>query len=263
MLKFNPKLLLILLLVFGFVQNNAQEPTPRGSLEVSGRIKIGKNQEKLTRKRFFLLRGGLEKNKTLIEKLKAAEIVSRDCYYTQMKASSQYICWLQAETCESPYCRAITDSDIQTVPEFLTAYQKGLRQFGRRRPEIAQKWLTTNLEPKLRDGYYQRLKVLLKNLLSGIKPLQSSMTDTVTVKAIFIDIPLDLTGEGDKKKKEETFLVSNILPFEIGDKSYIWACEVDIGANKTEKLRLEDKSKKGCEVIIKDLQVCKTEECKK
>lgn len=267
MLKFIPKLLLLVLLIFSFFLTNAQEPLPRGSLEVSGRIRIGKTQEKLQRKRFYLLPGGLEENKNLIEKLKTAEIISRDCYYSQMQASPQYICWLKEENCESPYCRTISDSDIENVPEFKTAFQKGLRQFGGRRPEIAQKWLTTNLNSKLRDGYYQRQKTLLDSLLSGIKPLQSSMTDSVTVKAIFIDIPLNLTGAGGEKKEAETFLVSNILPFEIGDKSYIWACEIEISADKTAKMRLEvpddGKTVKGCEVIIKDLPVCKTEGCKK
>jgi hypothetical protein len=267
MLKFISKLLLTLLLAFSIFLINAQEPLPRGSLEVSGRIRIEKKSEKLKRKRFYIFRGGLEENKNLIERLKSAEIVSRDCYYSQMKASPQYICWLQQENCESPYCRSISDSDIETVPEFKAAFQKGLGQFGKSRPEIAQKWLTTNLNPNLRDRYYKRLKTLLDKLLNGEKPLQSSMTDSVTVKAIFIDIPLNLTGVGGEQKETETFLVSNILPFEIGEKSYIWACEIEISNKKTAKMRLDvpdgDKPVKGCEVIVKDLPVCKTEDCKK
>lgn len=245
----------------------AQDKPPAGSLEVSGRIRIGKQTVKLQRKRFYLLRGDLEENKNLIEKLKAAEIVSRDCYYSRMQASPEFICWLKAENCESPYCRAISNKDIETVPEFRIAYQKGLRQFGRRRSSIAQNWLTTNLTPKLRDGYYQRQKTLLDDLLDGIKPLQSSMTDSVSVKALFIDIPLNLIETDGKKKEAETFLVSNILPLEIDDKSYIWACEVEISADKQEKLNLkvpnDDKEIKGCEIVVKDLPVCKTEGCKK
>jgi hypothetical protein len=89
------------------------------------------------------------------------------------------------------------------------------------------------------------------------------MTDSVTVKAIFVDIPLNLLGG----KKDETFLVSNLLPLEVGDKSYIWACETGIGADKLAKLVLkvpeDGKAVKGCEVIVKDLPVCKTENCQK
>lgn len=266
MLNFSRKLGIIIILSFGCGLIVAQEPIPLGSLEVSGRVSIGKERVKLQRKRFHLIRGGLEENKNLIEKLKTTEIVSRDCFYSQMKASPQFICWLKTENCESPYCREITDTDIDNVPEFKTAYQKGLRQFGRR-SSIAQNWLTTNLQPNLRDGYYQQQKSLLRNLLNETKPLQSAMTDSVSVKAIFIDIPLNLTKSSGQKQESETFLISNILPFEIGDKSYIWACEVDIGTEKTARLSLkvpgEDKEIKGCEVIVKDLQVCKTEDCAK
>lgn len=261
MFDFLKKLFLVAFLAFGFGLTAAQTPSPSGLLEVSGRVKIGGKLEKLERKRFYLLRGGLAENKNLIEKLKTAELVSRDCFYSQINASPQFICWLKEENCESPYCRAVEKPEIETVPEFKAAYQKGLKQFGNR-PAIAQKWLTTNLAPPFREGFYLKQKSLLANLLSGIKPLQSAMTDSVTVKAIFIDIPLNLNN-----KKEETFLVSNLLPLEVGDKSYIWACETSIGADKLEKLVLKvpegDKPIKGCEVIIKDLPVCKTENCEK
>ncbi len=261
MFKFSRKIIFIALLAFGFCFVNAQKPP--GSLEVSGRVKIEGKLEKLQRKRFFLLRGGLVENKNLIEKLKTAEIVSRDCFYSQLDASDEFICWLKKENCESPYCREIEKSDIESVPEFRTAFQKGLRQFGRSRAAIAEKWLTINLAPPFREGFYLKQKFLLENLLSGVKPLQSAITDSVSVKAIFIDIPLNLSGE----KKAETLLVSNILPLEIGDKSYIWACEIEIGADKLEKLVLKvpesGKTVRGCEVIVKDLPVCKTKGCKK
>lgn len=267
MLKITCKLWLFFFLSIGCWLIYAQEKPPLGSLEVSGRVKIGKKQEKLQRKRFYLLRGGLKDNKTLIERLKASEIVSRDCYYSQMQASPEFICWLKEENCESPYCRQITDTDIKKVPEFQTAFQKGLRQFGRRRPLIAQRWLTTNLSSRLRDGYYQRQKLLLKDLLAGVEPVQSTMTDSVSVSAIFIDIPLNLGETGGKKKEAETFLVSNILPFEIGDKSYVWACEIGISSKKTAKMRLDVPTDKNpsddCVVIVKDLPVCKTEGCQK
>ncbi len=267
MLKISKILLFTVILSFGCSVIIAQETQTLGSLEVSGRVKIGKKSVKLKRKRFYLFSGGLKENKALIDELKVSEPISRDCYYSQIKASPQFMCWLKEEDCESPYCRAITQEDIGYVPEFQRAYQKGLRQFGRRRSTIARTWLTTNLSPRLRDGFYQRQKFLLSNLLSYAYPIQSAMTDTVSVKAIFIDIPLNLVNDKGKAKKSDTLLISNLLPVEVGDKSYLWACEVKIRADKTAKLSLKiPKGKKpirGCEIIIKDLPVCKTESCTK
>ncbi|HQZ95583.1 MAG TPA: hypothetical protein PLP21_04650 [Pyrinomonadaceae bacterium] len=247
---------LVLLIPSGTVAVAAQSA---GSLEVSGRVKIGGKVEKLTRKRFYLFRGGLEANKTLVEKLKAASVTSRDCFYCAQKASPEFIAWLKAEECESPYCRAITVDDTKKVPEFLAAYDKGLKQF-RNKPAIAQQWLTTNLSPNLRDGFYKQQKASISTILGTVKPLQSSMTDSVSVKAIFIDIPVS-----SGSKPTETFLVSNIIPLEFGGKSYLWACEVEIGSAKKVTLALQvpeaGKTIKKCEVIVKDLPACAAGVC--
>jgi hypothetical protein len=242
---------LLSLLAFLAVPVTAQN---LGSLEVAGRVKIGTKTELLKRKRFYLFRGGLEANKTLIDKIKAADAASRDCFYCQTKASPEFINWLKAEDCESPYCRDVTTEDIAKVPEFQAAYQKGMGQF-RNKPAVAQKWVTTNLAPNLRDSYYRQRKSLIDSLLAGIKPEQSSMTDSVSVKAIFIDIPLK-PGEA-----AETFLISNLLPIEIGGKGYVWACEVEIGTGKKASLPLKVPGSKKCEVIVKDLPVCVAGTC--
>ena len=256
MLIFRALLLIILLAPVGTIRFSAQS---LGSLEVTGRIKIGTKTEKIKRKRFYLFRGGLETNKALIDRLRAANVTSRDCFYCQMKASPEYVAWLRAGDCESPYCREITTDDIAKVPEFQAAYQKGLRQF-RGKPAIAQKWLTTNLTPNLRDGFYRQRKATTETLLDGLKPLQSAMTDSVSVRAVFIDIALK-TGS----KPTETFLISNLLPVEIGDKSYVWACEVEIGSTKKVALPLQvpepNKTVKRCEVIVRDLPVCTAGTC--
>ena len=237
----------------------AQIVQPLGSLEVSGRVKIDGKQEKLSRKRFYLIRGGLAENKALVDRLGTAHIESRDCFYSRVEASPEFICWLRAENCESPYCRDISAEDIERVPEFLTAYQKGMIQF-RKRGAFAIDWLTTKLPPVLSSGYYRMRRSHTDTLLGDIKPLQSSMTDSVTVKSIFIDIPL-VNGTGEK------FLVTNILPIEFGGKSYLWACEVEIGAAKPASLRLlvpeGGKPVKNCEVWVKELPVCTTEACNK
>lgn len=255
MFKFFPQLSLLLLLSSGCLVVGAQEKPPLGSLEVAGRVTIDGSVRTLKRKRFYLFRGGLEGNKELVEKLKNTDVVSRDCFYCRTGASPQFIGWLNAPglDCESPYCREITTDDIAGVPEFQTAFQKSLRQFGNR-PEIARTWLTTNLPPGLRDGFYRQRKSLLDDLLGNTKPLQSSMTDSVSVKAIFIDIPLNLGG-----KKSEKFFVSNLLPIEIRDKSYLWICQIDVGAVKKEVLQLG--LAKNCEMIVKKLPVCTAEKC--
>ena len=239
---------------------SAQQAVPLGAVEVSSRVKIDGKVEKLTRKRFYLLKGDLAANKELLSRIRSAEIVSRDCYYSRAQASPEFICWLQTENCESPYCRKILAPDIERVPEFKAAYQKGLTLFGRK-PDVARDWLTTNLSPVLTGGYYREHETLLEKLLMGMKPLQSSMTDSVTVKSIFIDIPLDTSGG----KTKDSFTVSNILPIEFGGKSYVWSCQLDVSPDKPAKLNLQvpdaGKTIKNCEVVVKELAVCKAGEC--
>lgn len=233
-----------------------------GSLEVSGRVKIGGKVEKLARKRFYLFRGGLETNKAFVEKIRSAVVVSRDCFYCEQKASSEFMAWLRAEDCESPYCRSITADDAKNVPEFQAAYQKGMRQF-RNKPAVAQQWLTTLLAPNLRDGFYRQRKTSVDLALANTKPLQSSMTDSVSVRAIFIDIPI--LGAATGGKTTETFLISNVIPLEFAGKSYLWACEVEIGPSKKVTLALQvpepGKTVRKCEVVVKDLPVCTTGVC--
>jgi hypothetical protein len=234
----------------------------RGSLEVSGRVQIGKERVALKRKRFFLFRGGLAANKALVEKIRSSEYMSRDCYYCREKASAEFLAWLKAEDCETPYCRQINEADIAKVPEFQAAHRKGLIQFRNRR-DVALKWLTTNLTPNLRDGFYRQQRSAIDSILAQWRPLQSSMTDSVSVKAIFIDVPVQLAAG----KTTETFLVSNLVPTEHGGKGYLWACEVEVGTAKraTLILRVPEPGKQvpRCEVVVKDLPACSPASCPK
>lgn len=236
----------------------AQPPAVTGSLRFIGQFNNAGKIEKLTRKRFYLFRGGLQENKVLLDRIRAAEIVSRNCYYNRLQASPQFICWLQTENCESPFCRKIEMPDIELVPEFKAAYEKGLVKFGRK-PDIARDWLTTNLPPIFTGGYYLEKETLVQKLLADIKPVQSSMTGSLAVEAIYVDIPVNVPAG----KKGETFMLSNILPIEIGGKSYVWSCQVDIPPDKRATLRLPDagKTKKDCQVVVKDLTVCKAGDC--
>jgi hypothetical protein len=228
-----------------------------GHIEVKGNL-IGTKGKELERKRFYLFRGGLAENKTLIEKLKAADFPSRDCYFCQKHASAELMAWLKAWNCESPYCREITTDDIARVPEFQAAYQKGLKQF-RDKPILAQKWLTTNLEPSILDGFYQQRKSLIKTLLDNLHPVEWAVADGDSV-ARFVDIPLKA------EETAETFLISNVVPIEVGEKSYIWACDVEISSDGSDPLILKvpvnNKPVKQCEVIVKDLPVCNAASCK-
>ncbi len=233
-----------------------------GALDVQAKTVKINGKSILVRKRLYLFKGGLKDNKELIGRLRTAEVKSRDCFYTQMKASPQYICWLQAENCESPFCRTVATADIPRVPEFQAAYNAGLTKF-RGLKSVADDWILTNMPAPLVSGFFENRRALTTSLLGSLKPVQSTMTDSVTIKAIFIDIPVTLPAG----KKTETFLVSNIQPLEFGNKSYVWACEVEIGTEKkSSPLNLvtpdANKPQKNCEVIIRDLQVCKTESCK-
>ncbi|HEX3101644.1 MAG TPA: hypothetical protein VHQ01_07630 [Pyrinomonadaceae bacterium] len=231
-----------------------------GSLDVQGKaLKIDGKSGAVSRKRFYLFKGGLKDNQDLIARLRTAEIKSRDCFYTQMKASPQYICWLQAENCESPFCRTVATADIPKVPEFQAAYNAGLTKF-RGLKTVADDWILTNMPAPLVSGFFDDRRALTTSLLGGLKPVQSTMTDSVTIKAIFIDLAIaPPTG-----KKTDTFLLSNIQPLEFGTKSYVWACEVEVGTEKKAVFNLPDPTKppKTCEVVIRDLPVCKTESCK-
>ena len=252
---------LLLVVLFTSVGSVFSDAQTLGSVEVSGRVKIGGKQEKLSRKRFYLIKGGLKDNIDLVTRLRSAKINSRDCFYTQMQASPQFICWLQAENCESPFCRTVATDDINRVPEFQASYKKGLTQF-KGLTNIAHDWILTNMPPTLTSGFFRERRTLTDNLLGTIKPLQSSMTDSVTVKAIFMDVPVAAT----ESKKTQTYLISNILPIEFGVKSYLWACEIEVGTEKRAVVNLlvpePGKTVKNCEVFVNDLQVCKTESCK-
>jgi hypothetical protein len=238
----------------------AQTPPPTGVLEINGRVKIDGKQERLKRKRFYLFRGGLAANRTLVERIRAADFVSRDCFYCRMKTSVEFRAWLKAEDCESPFCRKITAEDAARVPEFKAAVEKGNRQFVKK-PALSIDWLTTNLDPALRDGFYLERRKSIDAVLAGMKPIMSGMTDSVSVKAVFIDIPV----APPSGKSTETFLISNIAPFEIAGKRYTWACEVEIGADKkaVRSLPIPEPGKRAdrCEVFISDVPVCDGQSC--
>src|SRR5205814_997122 len=131
---------------FSFIAHTQQpEYPPRGVLRLKVRYKSGDVTKDLPRKRFFMIIGSLDENKSLIEQIKTQPPMTRECYYRSKGASEALIKWLQQSDCDSVYCRQIEEkyvSGSEAVPEFRTAYEQALRDF--KSPEIARQWLTNN-----------------------------------------------------------------------------------------------------------------------
>jgi hypothetical protein len=253
MSKLSLVLAIALAALVGVVNGHAQAPA-KSSLIVKTKMTIGGKKIDLSRKRFYLFRGGLDTNKALADRIKAAAYTSRDCFYCSKKASPEYIAWLRVGDCESPYCRDITADDVVKIPEFKAAYQKSLATY--KKPDIAQKWVTTNILPDLRDGYYLQRKKLADTILGGTQPLATVMTDASSQQAIFID--LMLSGASEK------FVLSNVIPYEINGKAYTWVCEITVKpAANSFILPPSDASAhvKTCDVVVKDLPNCANGSC--
>lgn len=243
-----------------------------------------------------------------LEEMEKENVLSRDCYYADLrrkgnKITDQYICWLKKDDCESPYCREIkTEQEVLTVPEFAAAYREGLREY--RQSALALKWLTTNLrDDYIRNGFYVKQKSILKSLVAFAR--DSSLKATQTKKGIvcetaqrkkdpacenggfqsimtdrrgngfFLDIdvvpPQNVEKDADPKKKKkeaETYLVSNLAPIVLGNKSFIWTCEVEVDVNNPQAQfnlnTLIKSKKKKCEVVEKPQpEVCNLPDCVK
>ena len=250
-------LALLLALVTGSVPTDAQTTQSEGSIVVKGLLVKAKDRTRkpLARKRFYLFPGGLADNQPLIDRIKAAELASRDCFYVALKASPCFLAWLREENCESPFCRVIKREDIGSVPEFEAAYNKGLPLYARK-SDVALGWLLNNMPDDLVSGYYRHHKSVLDKVLAGTRPIQSTMTTSTAAEATFVGLPASETGT--------TYLVSNLLPVEVDDKSYVWACEVEVQRNKIAVIPLQpDSRRKNCIFISYAVRSCTTETCEK
>ncbi|MFN2531007.1 MAG: hypothetical protein ABR555_06900 [Pyrinomonadaceae bacterium] len=233
----------------------AQSPGPNtGVLRLRVRVKTGATTKGLARKRFYLIRGSLEQNQTLITAIDQREFVSRDCYYHAAGASRALIDWLKENDCESVYCREIDMEAVtgpKAVPEFASAFAVGEKQFSD--PQLARKWLTTNIPEKLREGFYKQRQVSLQALITQVEQLSgtrvlSGMTDR-NGTAYFTDL------------EPGAYVLSNLLPTEIGDTAVSWNCEVQVKVSDlaTEKpyqvSNRKDKNVK-CAGVERPLPVC-------
>jgi hypothetical protein len=223
-----PRLCGLLLLASLAFAGMAQAPgsTPsgaRGVIRLKVKLKVGETTKGLSRKRFFLIKGTLEDNKALFQKIGQRPVLTRDCYYRNIGASEAFIRWLKENDCESVYCREVEDKDINgagAVPEFQHAVAVGEKEFLSR--DRAREWLTVNLPDELRSGFYKRqqqdLQALLKQAedISKVK-VMSVMTDR-NGTAYFTDVE-----PGD-------YVISNIIPTEVSENTELWNCEIKVKA---------------------------------
>ncbi len=257
------QIIVVLACLFAWQTVSAQTTqVTTGTLSVTARPKILGKQQALKQKRFYLFQGGREANKILIERLRAAKFTSRNCFYCKLNASPKFMDWLNEDggNCDSPYCRPITTEDIEKVPEFQSAFQKGKTssQF-RRKQSLAETWLPTNLDQTFAHGLYDQRKQIVDDILKSLPEfLQSSMTDNTNAPtANFINIPLGSSTDGK-------VVLINLVPIEIGEKSYAWACELDL--TKTKRVLIPDypldaNKVKNCDVIAWDLPACNAGTC--
>lgn len=204
-------LLLLLTAASGLTQ------TPPGVLRIRVRVKADNTAplRGLPRKRFFLVPGTLEQNRALLDAIERQPLVTRDCYYRKLGASQALIEWLKTSDCESVYCREVEQEFIagpKAVPEFATAFAASQKEFGG--DETARKWVTTNLDPNIRDGFYRDRQNAISTLLKQSAAL-SVMTDR-NGTAYFTDL-----GPG-------TYVLSNVIPAEVGQTVVTWNCEVQV-----------------------------------
>ncbi len=281
-----PVVVLLTCLVAAFGQNPAPAPVvePKiGSVKFTAQVDINGKTEKLDRKRFYLVRGNRQQHAELLKQVGETPVTSRDCYYAGLrrngrKISDDLFCWLKNNDCETPYCREVkTKEEALAIPEFATAYNQGIREYGR--SVLALKWLTTNLPDDIRDGFYRQQKPIMRQLIElarnygqeatqakkgSARPgegYQSIMTDRLG-NAHFLDVDI-VPPEG---KKTETYLITNLMPIVFGDTGYVWTCEVEFDPSKPlNKVVLKNAiGNKKCDVVTKKLtEVCTLPDCSK
>lgn len=190
--------------------------TPNGVLRIRVRVKADDSAplRGLARKRFFLIPGTLEQNRALIDAIASQPLVTRDCFYRKLGASPALIDWLKTGDCESVYCREVEQQFIASVPEFATAFAASQKEFGG--DDTARKWVTTNLDANIRDGFYRdRQKAISALLKQSAAPVLSVITDR-NGTGFFSDL-----GPG-------TYVLSNLIPTELGQTAVTWNCEVQV-----------------------------------
>ena len=226
-------LLACLAIMAGGQTQTAPPSRARGVVRLRVRVKVDDSSKRpigLSRKRFFLIKGSLDDNKSLLQSIEQRAVVSRDCYYRAIGASEELINWLKQSDCESIYCREVETKDVEgaaAVPEFQHAIAAGEKEFGSR--DLARKWLAVNLSDELRSGFYKRQQADLQTFLKQAEEIS---------KAKVMSVMTDRNGTAYFTDVEPgIYIISNVLPTEVGDRATFWSCEVRVkpGDLATEK----------------------------
>jgi hypothetical protein len=216
---------------------NAAPEDPTGVIKLLVRLKVGDSLKSAPRKRFFLIKGTLAQNTATIASIQQRPLTSRECYYRSIGASEGLIDWLREGDCESVFCRTIDQKFTEgaaAVREFAQAVTDGASKkeffFDR---EIARNWLVVNLPPKIRNGFYDEQQSYVRASVTQAQQtsqaaVMSVMTDSKG-SAYFTDVPAPPKKENDNTKY--AYVISNIVPAEIGGRSVIWNCQIELSAD--------------------------------
>jgi hypothetical protein len=248
-----------LLFPFYFFLKTANTQTPsasRGVIRLKVKYKTGDVTKELPRKRFFLIKGSLADNKSLIEKIKQIDVMSRECYYRSHGASEALINWLKENNCDSIYCREIEEKYLtgsEAVPEFQAAYNQGVREF--KTPELGRRWLTVNLPAEISEGFYKSKQEIIDALIK-----QSEDATNTKVMSVMTD----RKGTAYLTDIEPgTYTITNLVGSEIAKTSILWACEKEVKAvdlalamRRPFTLSNENDAKVKCEIVERPLPVC-------
>jgi hypothetical protein len=237
---------------------HTQSPA-HGVVRLKVRYKSSNATKDLPRKRFFLIKGSLEQNRELIDRIKQTSLPSRECYYRGRHASPALIKWLADNDCASAYCRLIEEKYLtgtEAVPEFQAAYEQARREL--KNDERARRWLTNYLSPEIRSGFYDEKQKAIQ-VLTGFAET-STRTGVMSVMT-------DRKGTAYFTNIEPgVYTISNLVASETEKTSILWLCEreikaVDLGTAMKRPFTLssEKDPKIKCEVVERSLPVCATQ----
>jgi hypothetical protein len=247
---------LLFTFAFAFVAHTQVPPDARGVVRLKVRYKSTEGTKDLPRKRFFLIPGSLEQNRALVDKMKAMNGSSLECFYRNHGASAALIKWLKDNDCESVYCREVEDkylSGADAVGEFQKAFEQASTELKNR--EVARHWLTNYLPPELRSGFFEEKQ----------KTIQTLFSETgAAAKPNVMSIMTDRKGTGYLTNIEPgTYTISNVVASETDKTSILWICErevkaTDLGTAMKRPMILSNEKdpKVKCEVIERPLPAC-------